>query len=140
MKQLFPFIKVFVIYVVLLALIGFVTGFLSTKPQLQENSIRWSASLSEGDQAQIMDTRDYGQYYFILGRYGSQRAYLSSYQKLPVIPLYTRYIIATNDVHDQTGIGFELHGKDHSLLIAPPYNEIQILDENRALVPAPASP
>lgn len=69
MKRLFPFIKIFVIYVALLALIGFVTGFLSTKPQLQENSIRWSASLSEGDQAQIMDTRDYGQYYFILGRY-----------------------------------------------------------------------
>lgn len=140
MKNLFLCIKILLISVVLWALIGFATGFLSTKQQLQENSIRWSASQSEGGQAQIMDCRDYDQYYFILGRYGSQRAYLSSYQKLPLIPLYTRYIIAINNECDQTGIGFKLHGKDQSLLIAPPYSEILSRNETGVLVPAPASP
>lgn len=140
MKNLLLFMKILVIYVVLWALIGFATGFLSTKQNLQENAIRWSSSLSEGGQAHIMDSRDYDDYYFILGTYDNQSAYLSSYQKLPVIPLYTRYLIAINDEHDQTGIGFKLHGEYQSLLIAPPYSEIQIRDENGALVPAPASP
>lgn len=84
-----------------------------------------------------MDSRDYDSYYFVLGTYDSQRAYLASYKKLFGIPLYRRYIIATNQYNDFTGIGFELHRRHMELLISPPYTDILKRLENRDLCPAP---
>lgn len=137
MKKLLPYLKILIICIILLTIVGSASGFFLTKPQLQENSIRWSAFLSEGDPAKIADTRDYDSYYFLLGTYGSQRAYLASYKKLPVVPVYTRYIIATIEDSSQTGIGFKVQGKHKELLIAPPYTDILSQNEAGALVPAP---
>ena len=137
MKKLLPYIKIFIGYVVLLATIGFVSGYLSTKQQFSHNSCQWSKSISNGDQVRIVDTRDYGSYYFVLGAYDNQRAYLASYKKLPGIPLYRRYIIATNEDRELTGIGFKLHERYMALLISPPYTDILIRLENREFCPAP---
>lgn len=137
MKKLFPYIKILILSAVLLAAIGFVSGVLSTKQQISQNSCQWSKSISNGVQAHIVDSRDYDSYYFVLGTYDNQRAYLASYKKLPGIPLYTRYMIATNEYRDLTGIGFKLHGKFMELLISPPYTDILNRLENGVLCPAP---
>lgn len=46
------------IYAALLATIGFVSGFLTTKQQLFQNSCQWSKSISDGAQARFMDSHD----------------------------------------------------------------------------------
>ena len=137
MKKIFPYIKILILYIVLLTTIGFVFGFLAIKPQLFQNSCQWSKSISNGTQARFVDFRDYDRYYFILGIYDNQRAYLASYEKLPGVPLYRRYIIATNQYNDLTGIGFKLHGRDMTLLISSPYTDILNRLENGDLCPAP---
>lgn len=137
MKKLFPYIKILILCVVLLATIGFVSGFLLTKHQISQNSCQWSKSISNGAQACIVDTRDYDRYYFVLGTYDNQKAYLASYKKMPGIPVYTRYILATNESRDLTGIGIKLHGRYMELLISPPYTDILNRLENRALCAAP---
>lgn len=137
MKKTLRYLNFLLICIVFLTIVGFISGFLLTKPQLQENSIRWSASLSEGDQAEIADTRDYDSYYFLLGTYGSHRAYLASYKKLPVVPVYTRHIIAAKEDGSLTGIGFKVQGKHIELLIASPYTDILYQNEAGTLVPAP---
>ena len=130
MKKLLPYIKILVIYIFVLALIGFVSGYLSIKQQIPWNSGRWSSSISDGGQAHIQDSRDYNDYYLVLGTYDNQSAYLASYKKLPVLPLYTRYIIATNETKDTIGIALELHGKDVSMVLTPPYTDIYTRDRN----------
>ena len=96
------------------------------------------ASISNGSEIHIVDSRDYDSYYFILGTYNDHGAYLSSYKKLyGILPLYERDIIAANQDDDLTGIGVPLHGRYIDLLIAPPYTDILIRSENGVLCPAP---
>ena len=130
MKKLLPYIKILVIYIFVLALIGFVSGYLSTKQQIPWNSGRWTSSISDGGQAHIQNFRDYNDYYIVLGTYDNQRAYLAAYKKLPLLPLYTRNLIVTNETRDTTGIGFELRGKDVTLALTPPYTDIYTHDRN----------
>ena len=141
MRSKFDKRKMFTAFIIGALIVGVamvaISGVLSTKQQLFRNACQWIESTSNGAQVRIVDSRDYNSYFFILGTYNNQGAYLSSYKKLPGIPLYTRHIIATNQYNDLTGIGLDLHGKHIELLISPPYTDILIRSESGVLCPAP---
>lgn len=137
-KKLLQFIINIILSIVLLIAVGFIFGIFVTKEQIVQNACQWGASISNGAEIHIVDSRDYGSYYFILGTYNDHGAYLSSYKKLDgILPLYERDIIAANQDDDLTGIGVPLHGRYIDLLIAPPYTDILIRSENGVLCPAP---
>lgn len=137
-EKLLQFIINIILSIVLLIAVGFIFGIFVTKEQIVQNACQWGASISNGSEIHIVDSRDYDSYYFILGTYNDHGAYLSSYKKLyGILPLYERHIIAANQDDDLTGIGVPLHGRYIDLLIAPPYTDILIRSENGVLCPAP---
>ena len=141
MKRTLLFAKIFILVCFVLFTIGLFMELLCFKTQLASNAQKWlqdNTSLNV-TQFTIVDTREYDNYYIILGSYNSnESACLLSYSKTPVLPLYTRQVITVAENNNLTGIGFDLDKNQHiELLIEPPYSEILVRGSDGHLYQAP---
>lgn len=111
---------------------------------LSKDAFRWATEQAGHDIGafSVIDTRQYDEYFFILGDYGDgESVCLSSYKKMLLFPLYRRYLFASNEEHVVTGIGLKLDNNQHmELLLAPPYEEISVRGEDGNFYPAPLVP
>lgn len=111
---------------------------------ISKDAFKWAMEQAghDIDAFSVIDTRQYDEYFIVLGHYGDgESACLSSYKKVLFLPIYRRYIFVNNVEHEVTGIGLKLDNNRHiELLLAPPYEEISVCGEDGNFYSAPLVP
>ncbi len=122
-------------------LLGLMTGHCCLKAQLPGNAQKWVQhdANSEVTEFAVVDRREYADHSILLVNYNSgEGASLLYYHKMPILPLYSRKIIASAEEDKLTGIGFKLdHNQFAEVLIQPPYQEILMRGAEGELAQAP---